>query len=321
MEFNTLEDVQNAFPDEESARKYFHELRWGKFAVCPYCNNAKSYFIENGKRLKCADKKCHKKFSVTVKTILEATKFPLHTLFGMMFMFTKSRGRCSSYDIVSEFKIAPKNEFFIREKIEFAWKFVDRDKKTNKELFDDLLSRMVTGYPAFHDFKHSDFYYSPHHISEIDNIGDVKQFNLLMRYTTYYINVYCKWVFMDFASAGDILSEAFLWMSENGVKEYNAESVIKIIQQTVNRMWPKFLADHPRHSETTEKRNKKVREHNKINLTNGYMVNIIYRKKKYKHLTRAEIKNNPSLIESQRKMIIDKRKKLNRNYEFISHFS
>lgn len=321
MELNTIEDIQKYFPDDDTARKYLFELRWNGRAVCPYCNNDKAYFIEKGKRFKCANKECYKKFSVTVKTVLEATHINLNIWFGMIFMFSKSRGRCSSYDVVNEFKIAHKNEFFVRERLDFAWKYVNRDGKNNKELFDEMLRCMISAYPHFNEYKHSEYYANPFHISTIDNIGDAKQFNLLLRYTNYYINVYCRWIWIDFAKAGDILSEAFLWMSENNIKEYNAESIIKIIQQTVNRMWDKFLSESPKYNEYKKRVIKRKKENDIINMTDRYVVELIKKNKKYSHLNRQDIKKDTQLIKQFRNSLINKRKKSNRNYEFISHFS
>ena len=73
--FNNLLEVIRYFSDEQVCRDHLAELRWkdGQ-AVCPYCDHEKVYVIENGNRYKCANKKCYKKFSVTVGTIFENTK-------------------------------------------------------------------------------------------------------------------------------------------------------------------------------------------------------------------------------------------------------
>lgn len=91
-EINTLEDLITNYPDDDSARKYFSHIRWGQWAECPFCGNKRAYFIENGKRYKCANKECYKKFSCTVKTVLECTNLSYDKWLKIIFLYAKTRG-------------------------------------------------------------------------------------------------------------------------------------------------------------------------------------------------------------------------------------
>ncbi len=37
----TLIQLLNMFPNEETARKWFEDIRWGKGQFCPYCGSVK----------------------------------------------------------------------------------------------------------------------------------------------------------------------------------------------------------------------------------------------------------------------------------------
>jgi transposase-like protein len=151
MDFESFDKVQEMFPDEESARKYLIELRWGKFAICPYCGHEKCYKIKERSRFKCANKQCKKKFSVTVKTLLEDAKIPIHKCVWAFYLFAKSRGRISSLALSEQLSISNRAEFFTRERLEFAWQFVNRDGKTIHEIIKDFLFHL---FIAMIDFLH-----------------------------------------------------------------------------------------------------------------------------------------------------------------------
>lgn len=53
--------------------------------VCPYCESRKKFYrIEGGARYKCANKRCHRKFSITVDTIFENTNLNLMSWLAAM---------------------------------------------------------------------------------------------------------------------------------------------------------------------------------------------------------------------------------------------
>lgn len=99
MNFETLIKLQEHFADEQVCRDHLATLRWGVDGVpcCPFCGVVGAYSIEVGKRFKCKDKACGKKFSVTVGTIFENTKLPLRTWFAAMYLVCNSSKGISSH--------------------------------------------------------------------------------------------------------------------------------------------------------------------------------------------------------------------------------
>lgn len=116
--FTNLLELIKSMPDEATCRKYVAEQRWGVGrVVCPYCNNEKAYVIEGGKRYKCAAKTCHKKFSVTVGTFMEASNIPLTKWLAAIYLVTSSKKGISSYTLGRQLGIAQKNSWFMMHRI------------------------------------------------------------------------------------------------------------------------------------------------------------------------------------------------------------
>ena len=68
-QFKNLKELMAKFQDEQTCRDFLVQHRWNGRPICPYCGSDKSYKIENGKRFKCGNKECRKKYSVTVGTV------------------------------------------------------------------------------------------------------------------------------------------------------------------------------------------------------------------------------------------------------------
>lgn len=116
--FTNLLELIKSMPDEQSCRAYIAEQRWGKDkVVCPYCECERAYVIEGGKRYKCADKTCYKKFSVTVGTFMEDSKIPLTKWLTAIYLVTSSKKGISSYQLGRQLGIAQKNSWFMSHRI------------------------------------------------------------------------------------------------------------------------------------------------------------------------------------------------------------
>jgi len=87
------------FQDEQDCRDYLVQHRWGGKPKCPYCGCDKSYRIENGKRFKCANKECHKKYSVTVGTVAEDSNIALSTWFAAIYVVISHKKGISSVQL------------------------------------------------------------------------------------------------------------------------------------------------------------------------------------------------------------------------------
>ncbi len=118
MKFTSLIDLFDKFPTEESCREYLIQQRWNGKPVCPHCGYAeKAYIIEGGKRFKCGNKECHKKYSVTVGTFFENSNIPLRTWFAAMYLITAHKKGISSLQLSRDLNIHQKTAWFMLHRI------------------------------------------------------------------------------------------------------------------------------------------------------------------------------------------------------------
>ena len=112
-----LKDLMAKFKDEAACRDYLVKQRWNGKPVCPYCSCDRSYVIENGKRFKCANKECWKKYSVTVGTIFEASNIPLSTWFPAVYFITAHKKGISSVQLAKNLGVTQKTGWFMLHRI------------------------------------------------------------------------------------------------------------------------------------------------------------------------------------------------------------
>jgi transposase-like protein len=128
-----LKDLFAKFKDEDVCRQFLIKQRWNGIPVCPYCGHTKAYNIENGKRFKCANQTCYKKYSVTVGTIFEASNIPLSTWFPAMYIIASHKKGISSYQLAKDIGVSQKT----------AWFMLHRIRESLKENHPNLLSGIV----------------------------------------------------------------------------------------------------------------------------------------------------------------------------------
>src|SRR6185369_17491163 len=116
--FKNLRELIATMPDEKQCKRYLAEQRWpdGK-VICPYCGCDRIYKIEERDRYKCASKQCHKKFSVTVGTIFEASKIPLTKWFMAVYLCIAHKKGISSYQLGKDIGASQKTAWFMLHRI------------------------------------------------------------------------------------------------------------------------------------------------------------------------------------------------------------
>jgi transposase-like protein len=132
--FKNLHDLLSHLPDENSCRLYFERFRWedGK-PICPYCGSGRHYRIENGRRFKCGNPDCHKKYSVLVGTVMEDTKIPLQKWFIALYILTAHKKGVSSCQLGRDLGISQKS----------AWHMLHRLREMAREKAPLVLSKDV----------------------------------------------------------------------------------------------------------------------------------------------------------------------------------
>lgn len=113
--FKSLLEAVRFFNSEEVCRKYLEKLIWNDVPKCPHCSNNEVYRFSDGKRFKC--KKCLKKFTVTVGTVLENTKIPLQKWMLAVYLVTTTKKGVSSVQLSKDIDVTQKTAWFILQRI------------------------------------------------------------------------------------------------------------------------------------------------------------------------------------------------------------
>lgn len=117
--FTNLRELIQSMPDEQTCINYLSLQRWADgIQVCPYCGvKDRAYVIEGGKRFKCPNGYCHKKYSVRVGTIFEASNLPLAKWFTAIYLLTAHKKGISSYQLGKDIGISQKSSWFMLHRI------------------------------------------------------------------------------------------------------------------------------------------------------------------------------------------------------------
>ena len=113
MNFKSLPQLLNYFKDDSTCIDYLVKQRWNNKPVCPYCGHKKLYRIASGKRFKCANNECHKKFSVTVNTIFKNSRVKLNIWFAAIYLATTHKKGISSVRLHKDLGVAQKTAWFM----------------------------------------------------------------------------------------------------------------------------------------------------------------------------------------------------------------
>lgn len=120
-----LTQLAKHFADEDKARKLFEQLRWKDGVSCPHCDAIGAYKItpkagsKTRKGLwKCAN--CREQFSVTVGTIFESSRIPLHKWLLAIHLMCSSKKGMSAHQLHRMLGITYKTAWFMAHRIRYA---------------------------------------------------------------------------------------------------------------------------------------------------------------------------------------------------------
>jgi transposase-like protein len=111
------------FQNERAARKYLERCRWPDKVVCPHCGCFERITRLAGLKhraglFKCGD--CRKQFSVTVGTLFERSKIPLHKWLQAAYRMCASKKSISTHQLHRELGITYKSAWFMAHRIREA---------------------------------------------------------------------------------------------------------------------------------------------------------------------------------------------------------
>jgi transposase-like protein len=109
------------FPDENAARLYFENNRWGETKYCPHCGSVSVSECKDHKPMAYRCKDCRKHFSVRTGTVLEESKLPLQKWLMAIYMMTTARKGIPSTQMARELGCTQKSAWFLAQRIREAW--------------------------------------------------------------------------------------------------------------------------------------------------------------------------------------------------------
>lgn len=112
------------YPDEASAERYFIAKRWPNGVRCPHCGSSKvvrGAQPSRGRQVWTCQ--CHKQFSVTSGTVMEATKLPLRKWLLAFHLVGSSKKGISSRQVARMLDV----------KIDTAWHLTHRAREAMKD--------------------------------------------------------------------------------------------------------------------------------------------------------------------------------------------
>ena len=115
-------ELLELFPDEESATKWFEDVRWpGGNRDCPHCGSLDTYSVPNQIPMPYHCRSCHKYFSVKTGTVMRRSKIPLQKWLFAMFLLTSNPKGASSLKIARELNLPQNTVWMMVQKIREDW--------------------------------------------------------------------------------------------------------------------------------------------------------------------------------------------------------
>ncbi|WP_336987664.1 IS1595 family transposase [Altererythrobacter aquiaggeris] len=117
------------YSTDEEARAYFERMRWPNGPVCPHCGSSDKIYArkanaKTGTRAglyKCGE--CSDTFRVTVGTVMESSKVPLHKWLIAFYMMCASKTQVSALQLQRQLELGSyRTALFLCHRIRFALK-------------------------------------------------------------------------------------------------------------------------------------------------------------------------------------------------------
>jgi transposase-like protein len=119
VEFKTLSTFEFVvkFPNEEAARIYFENQRWGARPICGHCGSIAVTECRDHKPMAYRCKGCRSHFSVRTGTVLAESRLPLQKWLLAIFMMTSARNAIPSTQMAHELGITQKSAWLLAQRI------------------------------------------------------------------------------------------------------------------------------------------------------------------------------------------------------------
>ena len=114
QDFNSILQLFEAFPTEQSCIDHLENLRWGGYVVSPFDSTSKVYKCKDNK-YRC--KNTGKYFNVKTNTLFDNTKIPLRKWFAAIWLVTCHKKGVSSLQLSRDLDITQKSAWFMLQRI------------------------------------------------------------------------------------------------------------------------------------------------------------------------------------------------------------
>jgi transposase-like protein len=112
------------FCDADKAREYLERLRWPDGPVCAHCGSLEATALDGVKHrpgvYQCNESQCREQFTVTVGTVMERSKIPLHKWLAAIHMLGASKKGVSAHQIHRTLGITYQSAWFLCHRIREA---------------------------------------------------------------------------------------------------------------------------------------------------------------------------------------------------------
>jgi transposase-like protein len=108
------------FKDDEAARQHLEQIRWPEGPVCPHCGSVERITKLEGKSHRPGLYKCNAcagHFTVTVGTLFERSKIPLHKWFLATYLICSSKKGISAHQLHRTLGVTYKTAWFMCHRI------------------------------------------------------------------------------------------------------------------------------------------------------------------------------------------------------------
>lgn len=132
--FDSLFDLYETFPTEQSCIKFLERKRWPNGVVSPFDPSSKVYHRGDG-LYRC--KNTGKNFNVRIGSIFEGTKLPLRKWFMAMYFICNHKKSISATQLSKDIGVTLKTAWFMLHKVRRTFNYVHKEKLNGEVELDE----------------------------------------------------------------------------------------------------------------------------------------------------------------------------------------
>ncbi len=118
---NSVYDFLRRFPDEEAARRFLENLKWGDEPHCPHCGCFEVSAVSH-RSMPYRCRGCRGYFSVRSGSVFESSKISLHKWLMAMYLIGESSKGISSVQLAKMIGVQQKTAWFVGHRIREAYR-------------------------------------------------------------------------------------------------------------------------------------------------------------------------------------------------------